>query len=316
MLEGIPRARERFNSIHDSEDKPPVFSWCLRVDYQIQKIYGAYNYILSEHKDFFLELERDGDELAWHPHFWNYDEGSNCWYQDCFDTDWQVRMLREAHAAYMEVFYGRARSVRMGWDYHNNETFAALQELGVEVDFSGIPGLRIQPKNNQVRSANFFDWSLSPNRPFFPANADYRREAKKGELAFSLLESPNFVSKSRIWGMISGLVLAMKMKDPVQPLSALRRPAYWIGITGKPFYFRPLISEIERTLRSMNNMVFVTYFHPDELLDNNHPLYSAENMEKNICLLVDMAQELGVRTKFIKASEIKECIGSDESGQK
>jgi hypothetical protein len=54
-------------------------------------------------------------------------------------------MLEKAFAAYQEALPGRARTVRMGWSYHNNRTFAALDKLGVEVDTSGIPGLRIIP---------------------------------------------------------------------------------------------------------------------------------------------------------------------------
>jgi hypothetical protein len=306
MLEGISRAKERLQQIHDSDGKMPVFTWCLRVDYQIKRFYGAYNHFLKEHKDFLLDLEKDGDELGWHPHFWNYDETLDLWYQDCFNIEWQVQMLKEAHAAYLEVFPGRARTVRMGWDYHNNHTFTTLQELGVEVDFSGIPGLQVQAIKERSRTANFFDWSHSPNRPYYPAKADYRREAKQGEPAFSLLESLSFVSKSFIWGIISGLVLAKKMRDPRPLLRSLRSPAYWINITGKPSYFKPLIAQVERTLRATDKIVFVTYFHPDELIDNNSPLYSLDFMEENIRLLVETAKRLGAKTKFIRAREIKE----------
>ncbi len=316
MLEGVPKAKERLRQIHDSDGKMAAFTWCLRVDYQIKKLLGAYDHFLIEHKDLLLSLENDGDELAWHPHFWNYHEAHGSWFQDCFDIQWQVQMLREAHAAYTRVFPGRAKSVRMGWDYHNNHTFATLQELGVDVDFSGIPGLQIQPprvrtgqgENERFRSANFFDWSLSPNRPYFPARADYRREAKQGEPAFSLLESPSFVCESFLWGMISGLVLSKKMRDPKPLLRSLRRPTYWINITGKPSYFRPLIAQLERTLRTADKVIFVTYFHPDELIDNNSPLYSLDYMEDNIRLLVETAKRLGARTKFIRAKDIRECM--------
>ena len=95
MLEGIPRAKERLQQIHDSDGKMPIFTWCLRVDYQIKKLHGAYNYFLKQHKDFLLDLEKEGDELAWHPHFWNYDEALDLWYQDCYNVEWQVQMLKE-----------------------------------------------------------------------------------------------------------------------------------------------------------------------------------------------------------------------------
>lgn len=305
MLDGIPQLKNKLKNIRDSENSSPTISWCLRADYQIKRYYGSYNHILNKHNDFFLQLEQDGDELAWHPHFWNYDENQECWYQDCYDREWQVRMLKEAHAAYIQSLPGRAKSVRMGWDYHNNETFASLEEIGVEVDFSGIPGLRIDPKNDKVRSANFFDWSLSPNHPYYPAISDYRREARDGEEAFRLLEAPNFVSESFFWGNVSGLVLAKKMKNPMQILRALKRPTYWIGITGKPSYFNPLVAQIGRTLKKSRRIVFVTYFHPDELLPNKSSLYSLENMHENLSSLMRSAEKLGASIRFIRATDIK-----------
>ncbi len=307
MLEGIPRAKEKVKSIKDSIGNSPVFSWCLRADYQIKKIHGSYNYILANHKEFLLELEEDGDELAWHPHFWKDDENGK-WYQEVFDLDWQVNMLKEAFAAYQNVLPDRAKSVRMGWDFHNNETFGTLQNLGIKVDFSGIPRLKITPKNKNIRSVNFFDWSLSPNHPYFPALADYRRNAKDNESIFDLLESPNFISKSIIWGTISGLVLAKKMKD-IKPLfNALRRPSYWINITGKSTLFAPLMDQVKRDFKYRDKIFFITYFHPDELLKNKSSLYSLKNMANNISSLVERVEHYGAHAKFIQAREILNYI--------
>lgn len=308
MLEGIPKAKDEFSDLLDSEDKPPVFSWCLRADEQIKNIHGSYNYILNTHKELFLELENNGDELSWHPHFFKLDESNNNWYQEFRDINWQTDMLKKAYSAYQEILPGRAKSVRMGWDYHNNETFATLQELGVEIDFSGIPGLCIKPKNDNVRSVNFFDWSLSPNHPYYPNLNDYRKKAKGDEKSFSLLEAPNFVSKSFIWGMISGLVLAKKMKDVNQIFRALLNPTYWITITGKTKLFAPVVNHIAKELKHQEKIFFVSYFHPDELIDNNNPLYSFENMKDNISMLLSSAAKSGAKTKFIKASEIKNYL--------
>ena len=119
MCDGIPTAKSKLEHIKDSKGNSPIFSWCLRVDEQIKEVHGSYEYILRTHKDLFLELESTGDELAWHPHFWKYDNTQSLWYQECNDIQWQVRMLEEAYSAYQQVFPGRARSVRMGWDFHN-----------------------------------------------------------------------------------------------------------------------------------------------------------------------------------------------------
>lgn len=308
MLQGIPQMKERLKNIHDSAGKEPALTWCLRVDEQIRKIHGSYSYILDEHKDFLLDLEQSGGELAWHPHFWNYDEHSRTWYQECCDIGWQVTMLEEAHAAYQKALPGRARTVRMGWDYHNNQTFAALQRLGVKVDFSAIPGMKIDPKSKSQRSVNFFDWYYSPNHPYTPELSDYRREAAAGGESFTLFEAPNFVSESRIWGAIRGLALAKKMKSPLQLFYALVKPTYWINITGQPSLFAPITRQLEKNIKRQADTVFVTYFHPDELVENKHRLYSLENMAANISELLRVADKMQAAPVFTRAHDLPGVI--------
>lgn len=308
MLEGIPRAKDRLQKLTDSDGRPPVFTWNLRVDHQIKQMHGAYNHILTTHTEFLLELEKKGDELAWHPHFWCYDDKKKVWYQNYQDTDWQVEMLKEACAAYQEVLPGRARTVRMGWSYHNNRTFAILDKLGVDVDISGIPGLRILPQKKQVRLSNFYDWSITPNKPFYPSTADYRREAKEGEKSFSLLEAPNFMAKSFFWGMLSGLVLARKMKDMKQIGYALSKPAYMSTITGKPMLFKPMLAQMKKNLKVDDKVIYNSLLHPDELIENIHPVYSLENLEENIRSILELADSMQAKVKYIRACETKDYV--------
>ena len=65
---------------------------------------------------------------------------------------------------------------------------------------------------------------------------------------------------------------------------------------------------MERSLRTADKLVFVTYFHPDELIENNSPLYSLDNMEANIGTLVTTSKRLGANRKFIRAADIKQYI--------
>jgi hypothetical protein len=308
MLEGIPRAKDKLQKLTDSYGNPPVFTWNLRVDHQIKRMYGAYSHILTTHTKFLLELEKNGDELAWHPHFWCYDEKRKVWYQNYQDTDWQVEMLEKAHAAYQEVLPGRARTVRMGWSYHNNRTFATLDKLGVEVDISGIPGLRILPPKKQVRLSNFYDWSITPTKPFYPSTADYRREAKEGEKSFSLLEVPNFTVESFFWGMLSGLVLARKMKDIKQIGYALLRPAYMSTITSKPMLFKPLLAQMKKNLKVDDKVIYSSLLHADELVENIHPVYSLKNMEGNIKSILELADSMHAKVKYIRACQTKDYV--------
>ncbi len=308
MLEGIPRAKEKLATLTDSDGHAPVFTWLLRVDHQVKEIHGAYNHVLAANHDFLLEVEKSGDELGWHPHFWCYDENKKAWRQNHEDTDWQLTMLAEAHAAFQEVLPGRPVSARMGWGYHNNRTMAALDKLGIKVELSGLPGLRILPAKNSGPLSNFFDWHNSPDHCYRPSAANYRRPASEGEPSLGLLVVPNLVSRSLLPGLVSGLVLAKKMKDIRQIGYALTRPAYMATITVKPVLFKPMLAQMKRSLKRHGNFIYLTPLHPDELIDNIHPAYSLEFMAENIRSILKLAERMERRVKFIKAQDILKFV--------
>jgi len=305
MLEGIPRGKDRLKELRDSDGKSPVVSWCLRVDHQVAAIHGSYDYVLTQNKSFLTEIEKSGDELSWHPHFWKYDEQAGCWYQEYWNTKFQVEMLDAAYAAYQAIFPGRGKTVRMGWTFHNNQTFGAMERLGVEVDYGAIPGLKLLPKNDKVRSSNFYDSSLCDDEPFYPARTDYRRKAREGEAAFRVLELPVFVSRSFFWGMGAAAQLARKMKDPSQLLNGLRRPTHLINITGKVGWFAPLLTRAEKMLKTQDKLFFNTYLHADELIENKHPFYSLENMETNVKAILELGKRAGAEVHFLRAVDVK-----------
>jgi len=306
MLEGIPRAKEQLHGLTDSDGKPPAFTWLIRADHQIRQIHGAYDYILQNHTDFLLELEKSGDELGWHPHFWRCMKDGKTWYQEHKDHQWQVEMLREAHAAYQATLPGRPRTVRMGWAYHNNRTLATLDELGIEVEISALPGLKIRPGKGSASMSNYYDWSITPSRPYYPSRADYRREPKDSEGSYALLEAPNTVAGSFVWGLVSGVALARKMKDIRQLGYALSKPAFISTITSKPVLFKPMLRQVKKDLARRDSVFYVTPLHPDELIDNMHPVYSLEHMKANLGAILELAEHVGAKTRYITGSEIKD----------
>lgn len=306
MLSGIPRLKSAVAHLTDGDEHAPVFTWLLRVDEQIRRVHGEYAWVLRQHRAFLEELESSGDELGWHPHFWRFEESAHRWYQDAIDVQWQIEMLKSAHADYVRVLPGRAKSVRMGWDYHNNSTLAMLAELGVLVDFSAIPGMSTMPQSIPRHPENLFDWSTTPRHVYRPSTSDYRRPVRGSESPLSLLEAPNTVSTSRVWGMISGLQLARKMRDPAQLWSAMRRPTYWINMTGRANLFRPVLSSLRNSIRRSpdRSHLFVSYFHPDELLPNNSSLYNLESAVANIDSLLTLCAEEHVTPRFVRAAAI------------
>ncbi len=164
MTEGIPAVKELLHGLTDSTGREPTFTWLLRADEQIRELQGEYAWVVRTHSPLLRSLQQSGDELGWHPHFWRRDTTNGRWFQELEDADWQVEMLRQAHRDLATCFPGAVQSVRMGWAYHNNRTCAALDELGVTVDLSPLPGYRTLTPHPPTRSENLFDWYSSARK--------------------------------------------------------------------------------------------------------------------------------------------------------
>jgi hypothetical protein len=307
--EGIPSFKDTVENLKDSAGNTPKVTWLLRVDEQVKVTKGDYAWVLNRYKKGLTALETDGDELGWHPHFYKQDRDGSKWYQEVADTTWQVKMLDEAYKAYQEVFPGRAGSVRMGWDFHNNATMKKLSELGVKTEFSALPGLRTNMPSGTDHVYNIFDWFISPRNPYFPSSSDYRRGPREGEKPLDILEVPIFTSSSFIWGAIGGLQFARKMKDPSALLRAIKRPSYVINITGKPKLFAPLLNDLDGILRRDNrSFFFATYFHADELLDNKSSLYSRYSLRDNLASIIRICEKQGRSARFICAGDSRQLV--------
>jgi hypothetical protein len=310
LEEGIPQYKELAAKLTDSLGNTPKITWLLRADEQVNIINDDYAWVIRKYEKILKTLESSGDELGWHPHFFRINAGSGNWHQEVSDINWQIRMLDEAYKAYNAAMPGHPISVRMGWDFHNNATMKKLAELGIKVEFSALPGLKTRAAGGAKDIYNIFDWSISPREPYLPSSADYRRSPRSPENSLDILEIPIFTSSSFIWGLISGLQFTRKMKDPLQLFQTMRRPAYVINITGKPKLFSPILSSLEKTIKLSNRSsnFFATYFHADELLDNQSSFYSRFNMLTNLHAIVDICEKSNVKVQFIRAGEAVQLI--------
>jgi len=306
LTDGIPALKAALSGVRDSRGNGPVFTWLLRADEQVRELCGGYAWVVGAHGGLLKSLEASGDELGWHPHFWRRIGADGGWMQELDDVDWQVGMLNAAHAALAAALPNGVRSVRMGWNYHNTRTFAALDTLGVRVEFSALPGMRTLYGAPPAHRENLFDWFGAPHLPYLASRSDHRRRARAGEPSFTMLEVPTFVSASRMWGMAAGLQMARKTRRGAPIADALRRPTYWIDITARPGLFRPLVDSLRRALRSRERhpVVFATYFHPDELLPNRSALYDLPSVRMNLEALLRVCAEEGAEAEFLQAREL------------
>ena len=306
--DGLPAVKRLVHGVTDSRGQGPVFTWFLRADDQVRQMCGAYEWFVQAHAPLLRSLQQSGDELAWHPHFWRRADQNGTWVQEIADVDWQVDMLRRAHAALVAAFPGPLRSVRMGWGYHNDRTVQALADLGITVDLSAVPGFRTLA--HSAKRENLFDWRTTPRTPYRPSRADYRRPAQGQEQPSTLLEVPGFVSTAPLWGLVSGVQLARKTRHAGQLWDALRRPTYAINVSGRRPLFAPLVRQLRKALRRREEgpVFFVTHSHADEFVPNRSPLYTLESVRANLESLLRTCREAGAMAEFIPAHRISSLV--------
>jgi hypothetical protein len=276
----------------------------VRADEQVKQLHGSYTWCLETHRDFFDALVASRDALGWHPHFWRYDSTGARWYQEVEDREWQLRMLHEAHLALVKAGLTPA-SVRMGWTYHNVQTFNALDALGVKLEFSPFPGLRSFRGAAKTRDENQFDWFVTPAQSFYASRKDPRVAARAGEPACRMLTLPCWVAQHPFWGLAAGVQMARKSKLPGLMWDAMRRPSYVINLTARPNLFAPLVKQLRNSLKSVSpghaEPAFATYFHPDELVPNRSTMYARTHVRENLVSLLDCIRSAGAEPVFVTA---------------
>lgn len=310
LSEGIAHARMIADEFADASGKPLRITWCIRADAQIEDIYGCAGWCHGQFAEAWGQLEATGDELAWHPHLWRWDDGDGYWYQEIEDVGWIEDCLTRGHHALAQGLRRSPRTSRMGWEFHNNASMNVMRKLKVAVDFSAIPG-RFTPGGPDRYGSDFLchiDWRGTPEEPYVPSYFDYRQPAGDGE--GELVELPMSVFRSPALSAIAALrrIPRRPLSESVSELSHLSEPlkAY---ITGHPYVFGKLAASRIAAAREQQRALLVTAFHPDELLSDHAGMAnSGEHFRTNVTRLVDLARRREVHLRFLNAAEALDFI--------
>jgi hypothetical protein len=242
-------------------------TWFIRLDGGIENLYGASDFIFKRYAKELDELSRAGHEIGWHPH--SYAKSNGQWKQN-IDVPTLVNEL-ERYAP-LAKSYG-LQAVRMGWGFHTNETMHLLADLGFTIDSSAIP----RPRYEWEETVK--DWTVTPNYPYFPSEADYR---VPGHPRLPIIEVPISVTS----------VVAPYDSGPV-----LRyiNPAYHSTLFRGP---------LGNWLKQHSHLVTIT--HPYELVPKPEPhallSFSLTAFEQNLCAIEELAHTQGVSVSFVTIS--------------
>jgi len=174
---GIPNIVEVTASCRDSSGAAPKFTWFVRVDPQLEALYGDCGYLLDRYASLWDSCKRRGDELAWHPHLYRL-EGAR-WVQEVNPERLQADLQETWVSMQKRRFY--PTSSRIGDAFGSNEVLQTLSHLGLLCDATAMPGRVRRDSDRQL------DWDGTPMHPYRPSVADYRRP---GTPTVDLLEIP------------------------------------------------------------------------------------------------------------------------------
>ena len=267
----------------------------------MQMIHGDAAWSLRKFEPMWKALADEGDELAWHPHTWRWNDAARCWYNEMVDIEYISKAYETGFEAFEAAMGFRPDSCRAGISFHNNETIAKLEELGVKVDLSAQPGLRLYYSAPDLGAAltEGSDWTRTQAEPYHPSLVDYQRPASTGERAFGLLEIPLTVWR-KPFGSFSfwkGLVPARIHGTPrlVRPIM---KGWFISNLWGDPYRFELGFDEVVRRAAAKRIAHFATSLHPDDITDKNY-----QNITANLSYALTKAREIDMDLKFLTAKQ-------------
>ncbi len=143
-------------------EKNLKFTWFIRIDRQIEKLFGNPLYYFEKHYSKFKWLTDNGHAIGWHHHA--YKQNNNKWQQE---TD-SYKILTDLNE-YGSIAKNIGMNIcRMGWGYHTNDTMQQIISLGFKIDSSAIS----RPQYKWDSSVK--DWEGTSNEWYYPSKEDYR----------------------------------------------------------------------------------------------------------------------------------------------
>lgn len=150
-------------------------TWFIRIDGQIENLYGSADFLYNKHEDKVQWLINNGHKVGWHHH--SYTAVGNKWAQN---TDEQA--ILEEISKYGTIALDKGMNIcRMGWGYQTNKTIQLVDKMGFVLDSSAIP------RPNYKWDLSVKDWTFTKHEWYHPSLEDYRIA---GTSALSLIEAP------------------------------------------------------------------------------------------------------------------------------
>ena len=161
--------------VEDRTSAAAQFSWFLRMDGQVEDVFGSATHAVDAHPEVVADIDAHGDAVGLHVHAWRRTEQG--WLDDYADPAWFGSCIDRSFVAFTEAFGHACRLTRLGTRYLDRPAVERLAAHAVTIDLTAEPGQVDRP-----------DGSMAHVRGGLP---DYRRTPRRPhELAPGLLELP------------------------------------------------------------------------------------------------------------------------------
>jgi len=255
---GVEVLRDALKAHEDELGSALPATWFVRADAIVARQLGDRCALVRGLAPVLDPLRAAGHEHGWMPQIYSG-----------LDAGVDHADLAATHAALAGAGFAPA-SVRMGGCFHDDDSMAALEALGVRHDCSALPG------RHKTDGGWRADWRGTPATPYRPSRADYR---VPGTPARALLELP------------------LSMVAIAAPYDAAPLARY-VDLA----YHPPLLADAMAGLAARDAVVALV--HPDTLLpapaDGGHPLlaYDTAALRHHLRALREAAARLGRGCRF------------------
>lgn len=308
VINNIINLKKMFDQINFEDMSQPRITWLLRSDTQMEIVYGDYAYPIKRFFNLWKKFHDQGDEIGWHPHFWNWSERRKCWYPVLNNLKWIEKCLSRGYSAFSQYF--KPTSVRVGFDFQSNFTIKKLADLGLVVDFSALPGLKVIGFSISDPPC-YYNWEVTSSKFYFPSTTDYRRKAEKGEECLNILEMPISLVRVPIYRAITKHLYHNIMLNLKMGLSGFSIPFKCqqqepILMVRHSQLLRLAIEEKFRKAQQNDCTAYlISYFHPEDLDKVCAPegVRSLSNFKKNLLFILKTSKKYDIPVKFLTATK-------------
>ena len=160
----------RRHEIEDVTGAKVNFGWYVRMDRQVETLFGSADAIAARNADLLETAAQEGDEIGLHIH--SLEQTQDGWRAHYGDPDVIDELIEHSVDGYRKFFGNPCRSARMGDIWTNTRCVQKLNQIGIEYDLTAESGMRPYSLSNSYPNTNSTGWRPSmlhiKNSPYQP----------------------------------------------------------------------------------------------------------------------------------------------------